>query len=90
MPVGSPAYLYIAASLAGECPALRSGQSRSMALGNWWIFKDRVIRWVPEKEAEESRGATEKAAPSIEERLRRGQEESDRLREGLRRSRDGD
>jgi hypothetical protein len=59
-----------------------------MALGNWWIFKDRLTRWVPEKEAEESRRATQQPPPSIEERLRRGQEESERLRKGLRSRRD--
>jgi hypothetical protein len=51
-----------------------------MALANWWIFKDRLTRWVPEKEAEESRRATQQPPASIEERLRRGQEEGARLR----------
>jgi hypothetical protein len=55
-----------------------------VALASWWIFKDRVTKWVPEKEADESRRATGRPdEPSVEERLRRGREESDRLRKGL-------
>lgn len=55
-----------------------------MALASWWIFKDRLTRWVPEKEADENRRATRSSKSSVEERLRRGRAENDALREGLR------